>query len=343
MEETCWLLECTGVSQQKYLRIEDYEKLDSLVRIRAPSYANLQTLLWVYTHGDKVHPNLSSSVSVVAPLPFRVRFSHVDGSTGKIYVRAPLQAFGDSLFVRAYSGPRFIKLQDFVTETSKTEQEAANYSRQFFKFDWPSAFDREAKFHLYYGDEEVDQTFVWRWPFGNQLSCAVDQFFDNEILLENWLFRDPYGNKKGQESTNFEQGIVRLLVRMGIPAVWYGHKAYQNKPDLAAVIEWTDPPAVLFGECTLRKPIEKLSDFSVYRWQLLREIGKGIRLLQVLFTPVEITESDLKAAKEKEVALVGRKELREIHGLVGWKEKGLEYLERLAGRDDLESVLFRRR
>jgi hypothetical protein len=329
-----WAMWAHGPSLTQHVSREELEKVSSALRLKESWYKDVGSMFAWLLPGKTLDYSSGSNttIEIIAPVPVSLAFGHVNGLSGKLLLTAPQSVDKTSLLVLVFPHPPGQRLR-WTPEGSDATVVSVELLRWEERFVWPAGA-RSVSFHLYYKEEEVQELGVPRWEFTSALPAAVDHFFDpGAIIMREWLSPKPVGSAKGQgtEQTNFELAVVRLLVRAGIHAVWYGGKRYERRPDLAAVVELKGPPTVIVGECTIENPMAKVSGLEDLCTQLALQLGDDVSILPVVFTRVRVTSSDREAAAERRVALVGQDELKQLCWR-GQPEEVVKYLSNLACR-----------
>ncbi len=140
----------------------------------------------------------------------------------------------------------------------------------------------------------------------------VDEYFDPEhkrlrLALE-------YNDKRPAEE--FELGVVRLLNILGIPTTWYG-KTVVDRADAVGFAQSDGSTLVLLIECTREKPSEKFSPLAQRAIHLKKSLPVKTEVLPVVFTAAQVVESEVTAAAEYGLGLVGADEMQRLLELIG--------------------------
>jgi len=328
-----WAMWAHGPSVAQQISYEQLEKVSSALRLKESWFKDVGSMFAWLLPGKALDYSSGSSttIEIIAPVPMSVEFGHVDVLSGKVFVTAPQSVDKASVVLLVFPEPSGQRLR-WTPEGSDATVVSRELLRWEERFVWPAGA-RSASFHLYYKEEEVQEFKAPKWDFTAALPVAVDDFFDpGALIMCAGLSPKRAGSAKGQgtEQTNFELAIVRLLVRAGIHAVWYGGKRYERRPDLAAVVELKDPPTVIVGECTIENPMAKVSGLEDLCTQLATRLGDDVSVLPVVFTRVRVTSSDKEAAAERRVALVGQDELKKLSWWSGQPESVVRHLANLA-------------
>ncbi len=329
-----WALAAFGPRVVDYISEEQLEGVDSAVRLGDSGFSGVRGLASWSILGSGIGFGLyqSTQVEILAPVPFTLNFAHGDGFKGKLIVEAAKTSDLKQLLALILFDP-FAPRVKWTPDPLKTEEVSSGLVRWIDEFQWPVA-SRSASFHLYYKEREVNTLSVPRWDVGSEVRRVLDDFFDpGGLILREWLFPRESGRNKpgGSEQTNFELAVARALNRCGIPTAWYGGKGYQRRPDLAAYVDWTDPPTVILGECTIQNPIAKLSGIQELCEELATKLGCGFQILPIVFTRVEVTRTDRQAARERSVYVMGSEELKQISHIAS-PRPALEYIKDLPNR-----------
>jgi hypothetical protein len=107
---------------------------------------------------------------------------------------------------------------------------------------------------------------------------------------------------------------VRLLNILGIPAIWYGKIVGPDRADGASVIETDHSISLLLIECVRQKPDEKFSELAARARHLRTELKIAVEVVPVVFTPAQTVESEIAAAIQYGVGLIGSDEIEQFGG-----------------------------
>jgi hypothetical protein len=204
--------------------------------------------------------------------------------------------------------------------------DAANWCEAIIPIHWPEEA-RASKLSLLLGEHEVTEINLKRPITATGLNKVLDGYFDpSHETLRKWLFT------KTKHSRQFEKAVVRLLNLLGIAAIWYGEGAEARKSDLATIIEDPsrhDKPTVLLGECTQENPRGKFSTLRERAQDLQRLVGEKVKVVPLVFTQSAPVPSDIEAANEHGITLVGRERVQALFDLLmtnGTKQDALRIL-----------------
>lgn len=301
-------------SLYKFFSGDQRINVSSRLRTHRPRFSDIEQL-FSYLNLPSDPGQHYTTLEVLAPLPFSM------SSTGSIVtVISPTSA------VRKIRVTGFFDTGD-TTVRLKPARGAAEgkFVTVTGPIPWP-AKSAEGRVFLHMGKEEIGSIKIRRWDGTVNWQRSVHEFFDtHHSLLETGLVarKDP---------DQFEMAVVRLLNELQIPAVWYGAKQYQDRPDLVACLQGTQNWWVLLGECTGQKPSEKFTRLITRQRELTKLLQDEVRIVPVVFTPSTVSIADKKQAQEDGIALVGADELGVLLGGVdlGWAATNvLQYLERV--------------
>jgi hypothetical protein len=267
------------------------ELTSARLRSMKPAYSGLAD--FARAVGVPYDPRTSQSVwKIVAPLPFGMQ-PNDDG----VIIQAPPKTL-PHLSVRAFC-------EGWASQDVRLSQSEAA-GQILGKLDWPGTSDK-AQVYLYYSEEEIGSLTVRRWRGTENWRVAIDAYFDEEQRkLEAQL------QARG-ESQQFEQGIVRLLALLGLPAIWYGSKDLQSRPDLAAFFTIDGERFVPIGECSGQKPSSKFTPLLARLAELQTRLGlNSVTILPVVFTPCDVSPADTRDASHDGIVIVGKPQLAEL-------------------------------
>jgi len=154
----------------------------------------------------------------------------------------------------------------------------------------------------------------------DKLSLRVDwentllricEFFDpSQSKLTDFLFKE--NNLKN--ANPFELGVARLLALAGYVVLWFGAAAKHALPDLVAYSrEARGKERIVYGECTLKNPAEKLSDFAKRSEAFKKHLGlEPAAVLPVVFVRNETTGQDRQAAAELGLILCDGNDIQQL-------------------------------
>jgi hypothetical protein len=109
--------------------------------------------------------------------------------------------------------------------------------------------------------------------------------------------------------------VVRLLNILGIPAIWYG-KTVEDRADAVAIIQSDTSTVLLLIECTREKPSAKFSTLAERANHLRRSLQIKAEVLPIVFTAARVVESEIRAAVEYGVGLIGADEIEHLIKLI---------------------------
>ena len=243
----------------------------------------------------------SRNAEIVAVLPFHL----TSDSPASITVRAPAAAFAHGLNLKLTYKPEGGSLR--VRLSGETALDESGMISRSHAFEWPHASEL-AKVTLYFSNQMVDSIEVGRWDEAATARLAINSYFDpgHKYLKQFLAGTDQNRGKSRQEL--FEIGVMRLLGLFGVPAVWYGGGgAADQRPDGAGIIQdqW-GRKRVLLIECTIDKPLEKLTALSARSTELAAHLGKDVEVVPVLFLQCEPLPPEVAQAEDGRIALIGK-------------------------------------
>ena len=286
--------------------------VSSRLRTHRPRFSDIEHLFSYLNLPSEPGQNYTT-LEVVAPLPFSIT------STG-----ATVTVTGPSSAIRKIRVTGFFDTGDTTVRLKPARGAGeSKFVTVTGPIPWP-AKSAEGKVFLHMGKEEIGSIKIRRWDGTVNWQVPVHEFFDaHHSLLKTGLVAR-------KESNQFEMAVVRLLNELQIPAVWYGAKQYEDRPDLVACIQGAQNWWVLLGECTGQKPSEKFTRLITRQRELTKLLQGEVRIVPVVFTPSSVSIADKKQAQEDGIALVGADELGALLGGVdlGWTATNvLQYLE----------------
>jgi hypothetical protein len=225
--------------------------------------------------------------------------------------------------------PAVIEVADGNSELSDDGQAAV--------WRWPVLWQQGAasgKASLFYAGEEVSSIDLRRWAGAGTLRAAVDCYFDPDHKhLRRALFgENKKPGKEGGRSRAFEMAVVRLMVLLGIPLVWYGEGEFHRRNDAAGLVVEKQKRVVVLVECTIEKPETKFSALNGRAQELAQSLTGEAEVLPAVFTQVEPPESVYESAADHGIALVGRNEIKSLFDMLSatpQKEDTLNFLDEL--------------
>lgn len=171
----------------------------------------------------------------------------------------------------------------------------------------------EAKGNLMTMEWDSDEISV-RVGWENIL-LRIGEFFDpNQEKLADLLF-----NRNDLKNANpFELGVARLLSLSGYTVLWFGKATKQALPDLVAYVrEPLGAERIIYGECTLKNPIEKFSDLAKRSDDLRKFLGvEDETILPVVFVRNNASDQDRRAAIDHGLVLCDGNDLRQLQEMV---------------------------
>ena len=174
---------------------------------------------------------------------------------------------------------------------------------------WPQKASA-GEVHLFFENYELASTQVKRWSGTSNWRVAVDRYFGEGPQALDLILAE----RKVAEW--FESGVARLFGLLGIPAVWYGGKNFQDRPDIAATFELRGEWIVVLGECTMHKPTDKFAMLLTRTKQLEAALGRQALVIPVVFTNTEVSSADKNHAQRDGISLVGREELLTLQSMI---------------------------
>jgi hypothetical protein len=232
-----------------------------------------------------------TTFEVVAPLPFSMHSTET-----------AVKVAGPPAALRKLRVASFFDTGNAIVRLKRITKEKAPYQSAAGSIPWPDK-STHGKFFLYFGKHEVGSVQIQRWGRSTNWQHAVHEFFDaNHTLLNTGL-------QARKDSELFEMAVVRLLNELQVPAVWYGGKQYQDRPDLVACIQGELEWQILLGECTGQKPADKFTRLLTRQDELTKLLQGEVRILPVVFTPSTVSSADKKQARQDGVIIVGANEL----------------------------------
>ena len=255
-----------------------------------------------------------TTFEVVAPLPFSM---HSTGTAVKVA--------GPPAALRKLRVRGFFDTGNAMFRLKRGSREKGPYKSAAGSIPWPNK-STHGKFFLYFGKHEVGSVQTQRWRGSTNWQHAVHEFFDaNHALLNTGL-------QARKEPELFEMAVVRLLNELQVPAVWYGGKQYQDRPDLVASIQSEQEWQILLGECTGQKPADKFTRLLTRQDELMNLLQGEVRVLPIVFTPSTVSSADKKQARQDGIIIVGAHELALLAQGIGrgWNAMDvLSYLQNL--------------
>lgn len=195
---------------------------------------------------------------------------------------------------------------------------------------WPIG-SKSAHSYLYFNGAEVGSIAMNRYAGTQQWRVQVDSYFDHSGTLLK------AGLEERKNTEMFEQSVVRLLVLLGMPCVWYGDKRFNDRSDLAAAFETEQRRIVLLGECVGQKPSTKFTPLLNRVRDLREQVDDDVFIIPVVFTASQVSSSDQAQARLDGIALVGRSELDRLRNLCGANylpDRAINFLKSLMTTED---------
>lgn len=279
----------TVESQVKVMSYPQLREISSKLRVHTPAFGDVAKLLAFL--GAPFHSNQNqTSFEIAAPLPFSMVCSDTS-----VTVKASRPAIGRMRVIGFFdTGQANLQLSSVGTDDG--------FGIVSGSIPWPEK-SRTGTMFLYFDNHEVGSVCVRRWSGTTNWRIRVQEFFDPKYA----------GLKKGlearKEPTEFELAVVRLLNELQVPAVWYGSKQYQDKPDLAACVETKERWIVLLGECTVQKPSDKFTMLLTRKKELEKLLHGEIQISPIVFTSSTLSTADKEQARQDGIVLVGADEL----------------------------------
>jgi len=256
---------------------------------------------------DRITPGLSLTDSlmpqfhILAPFPFELSYDHGNGVTLTI----PAGIDPHQLRLKAFFLPSANALERPISLEDLPQNNGA------FTVNWKPQWPRDsssAEVRLFYKDKQIDVVAARRWAASTSVRGAVDEYFDP---THKGLGRALKWQQQTR-SEEFETAVVRLLNVLGIPAIWYGKGVEPDRPDAAAVANIEADPLILLIECTRENPSAKYSSLAERARQMSEKIGDRTRIIPLVFTPVRVSDTEIVAATDYGVGLVGSAELEHL-------------------------------
>lgn len=285
-----------------------------------------------FTPSLKLNHLLIPELQIVAPLLFDL----ADTGKGSVRVTAPVTAQEKTVSLRAFFYPesqkpaeRLVRPSDFPEGCSSIELE--------WNPDWPEPATH-ATVHLFWNGLSIDALSIKRWSASASLFGLVDEYFDPEHKRLRLALQ--YNDKRPAEE--FEIAVVRLLNILGIPTIWYG-KTVIDRADAVGFAQTDESMLLLLIECTREKPSDKFSQLSQRATHLKKSLPVSTEVLPVVFTAAHIVESEVTAAAEYGLGLVGADEMQHLLDLVGMPDTRTEtILEYIKPRQSLADLILGR-
>ena len=258
------------------------------------------------TPGLKLDSHVSPQLQIVAPLPFNFDST----GNGGVRLTIPVTAQHQLVSLRAFFYP------EPQSSAEKTVSPAGHSTEDCplhieWKPEWPEKATH-ARIHLFWGEHDIDVLSINRWSASASLRGAVDEYFDSEHARLRAALR--WNDKT--KSEEFELAVVRLLNILGVPAVWYGKTVDPDRADAASVIQSDHSTSLLLIECVREKPDGKFSALAARALHLRKELKIGVEVVPVVFTPAQAVESEIAAAVQHGVGLIGSDEIEQLVKLI---------------------------
>lgn len=290
-----------GQNVMELLSYDVARKIEVRLRSATPCYDGLTGLFAHIVPGMNYTGGGTALLEIVAELPFELR----KGERDTICAEGPSEVPSRSLSLRCFYGPS-LGLPPSVAELEPADAEslANGRLRWIHRPDWPEKSET-ARIVMFFEDEQVQVLEVNRWPSAGNIRQLVDSYFDpSQERLRSALL-----NRGGMNQQEFEWAVARLLNMLGLSVIWYGKGVAEAKPDLAGYIEGGP---VLLVECTLEKPLEKVSGLADRTKQLQEQIGSETVVFGLVFTRAQTVDSEKQHAHEHSLVVVGQDEIQEL-------------------------------
>jgi len=285
------------------------KRTSELLRLKS-NVDGVEALAKKHTPGMPLDHFRCPQLQIVAPLPFTLRYTHGEG----VFLGIPETVDPLRLRLKAFFGPSAPALDHLVGQDAYPLADGT--STFTWDFEWPQNA-RYADIRLFCGDREIDNVTINRWASSATVRGAVDEYFD----VQHTQLQKALTWQDRSKSDVFELAVVRLMNLLGIPAIWYGKSADPDRPDAAALTAAENSRSlVLLIECTREKPSEKFGALAERTRQLSLSIRDEAVVSGVVFTPARVTGTDLAAASEYGIWLVGADELTHLLGLLTTRE-----------------------
>jgi hypothetical protein len=277
--------------QGSVISFEKLNVVSSKLRTHVPPFNGVKELLVYLDAPFDKHQN-QTALEFIAPLPFSMTCSD-----NTVTVCGPNKAMGQLRVIGFFdTGQADVDFKDTFPIGKTPPGSLAG------DIPWPEKSTRGDLF-LFFKDHQIGSVSVRRWVGTTSWKIQVEEFFDAErALLKKGL-------EARKEQTEFELAVVRLLNQLRIPAIWYGDRQYQDRPDLAASLELKNEWIVVFGECTVQKPSVKFTPLLTRKKELEKLLHGDVRVLPVVFTSSTLSSADKEQARQDGIALVGADEL----------------------------------
>jgi hypothetical protein len=257
------------------------------------------------TPGLKLNSRVSPMLQVVAPLPFSFRST----GRGEVRLTVPVTAQRRLILLKAFFYP---EPQSYAEKAIPAGQLIEEHPIDLeWKPDWPEKATH-ASVRLFWGEHDIDVLMINRWPASASLRGAVDEYFDSEHTRLRAALR--WNDKK--KSDEFELAVVRLLNILGIPAIWYGKTVDPDRADAACVIQSEQSTTLLLIECVREAPDEKFSSLAARARHLREELKIELEVVPAVFTPARTVESEIAAAVQHGISLIGSDEIEQLVALI---------------------------
>jgi hypothetical protein len=291
-----------GVSQESFAATATLEALNHLVPVAEhakyevalrrgePGFRGFADVARRLLPGMEIEAHKAGQAHVLAPLPIDIQYNE------DLLVRAPL---GKPIDVRCFFAEGAGPLQPVALTRGADGRGGGSVA-----IDWPGTAT-QATIALLTEDNIILETIIARWPHAPSLRLRMNTYFDPaHVELRKFL--------TSQDPKGFEEGVVRLLNLLGLPAVWYHSTKGGRRPDAAAFHARQDRSAVVLAECTTEKPAEKLSQLRTRAQELREHLAGTCDILPVIFASCPVHDDELTAAAEHRISLVGAEDLRKL-------------------------------
>jgi hypothetical protein len=270
-------------------------------------------------------------LQIVAPLPFGLDPTHGGG----VRLTIPTTVQHGSVSLKAFFYPEgHSPAERFVGRTENSDK------NEWVQIDWEPKWPdnaTHANIRLFWGAHHIDSLTINRWDASASILGAVGEYFDpgHKRLSSALKYRDK------QSSDPFELAVVRILNILGIPATWYGNTV-ADRADAVAIIRSDKSTVLLLVECTREKPMAKLSTLAERGNHLREYLHVKAEVLPVVFTAARIVESEIRAAMEYGVGLIGSDEIDQLVKLIAAPDTTVDkVLQKLRPRQTITDLVLR--
>ncbi len=283
--------------------VECWERANEHLR-RETHLDGVEALARTLTPNLKLNTLVCPQLQLIAPLPFDL----VDTQRGGVRVTIPTTAQGRVVSLKTFFYPE--PEEPAVRAISPTEYSNRDSDVHVqWTPEWPGSATN-ASVRLFWGVHNIDALPINRWKESASILGVVDEYFD----LERSRLRSALEYSDKRPSEEFEQAVVRLLSVLGIPTIWYG-KTVSDRADALGIIK-SDKAILILIECTREKPIEKFSTLAERANHLRKFLPIKAEVLPVVFTAARVVMSEVTAAVEYGLGLIGADEIEHLLGLI---------------------------